>query len=84
MRRAYILAFLLSIGTALHAQVPRTLTYQVVLTDTAGTPVPNGTYSHIFRPYQTSTGGSPLWQETKNRIRLDSSGSRTGAQGLRC
>jgi hypothetical protein len=61
-----VLAFLLSVGTALHAQVPRTLTYQGVLTDTAGTPVPNGTYSLTFRLYQTSTGGSPLWQETKN------------------
>jgi len=66
MRRAYILAFLLSIGTGLHAQIPRTLSYQGVLTDTLGNPRPDGTVSFTFSLYDTSTGGIAIWTETKN------------------
>jgi hypothetical protein len=47
------------------AQTPRTLSYQGILTDSTGSAVPDGSYSVTFRLYETSTGGSSLWQETR-------------------
>jgi hypothetical protein len=37
-----------------------------VLTDTAGTPKPDGSYSLTFRLFAAPTGGSALWTETKS------------------
>ena len=34
-----------------HAQIPRALSYQGVLTDNAGKPRPDGSYSFTFRLY---------------------------------
>lgn len=48
-----------------HAQVPRTLTYQGLLTDSLGNPLPDASYILTFRLYQDSTGGSALWQESR-------------------
>jgi len=48
------------------AQIPRTLSYQGVLTDTLGNPKPKGIYAFTMRLYETSTGGSPIWIELKN------------------
>lgn len=44
----------------------RTLSYQGVLTDTAGTPKPDANYSFTFRIYTAGTGGSAIWSETKS------------------
>jgi hypothetical protein len=61
-----ILAFVVFLfGASGQAQIPRTLTYQGLLTDTLGTPLPDGSYSMTFRLYQTSNGGSALWQEVR-------------------
>jgi len=46
-------------------QIPKTLSYQGVLTDSAGTPKPDGTYTFTFSLYQASAGGSALWSEQK-------------------
>ncbi|MDI6803526.1 MAG: hypothetical protein QME58_06730 [Bacteroidota bacterium] len=64
----FILAILLivlctSISTA---QIPRTLSYQGVLTDSSGNPKPDGVYSLVFRLYDTPTGGAELWREFKD------------------
>lgn len=48
------------------AQIPRTLSYQGVLTDTQGSPKPDNTYTFIFRLYESAIGGTPIWNETKN------------------
>lgn len=64
LARCFLLFFLLI--PAASAQIPRTLSYQGILTDTLGNPVPDGQHSVTFRLYATSTGGSPLWSETKN------------------
>ncbi|MEK9137634.1 MAG: hypothetical protein AAB393_10970, partial [Bacteroidota bacterium] len=48
------------------AQIPRTLSYQGVLSDSLGTPKPDGEYSLTFRLFETSAGGSPIWTEQKN------------------
>jgi len=47
------------------AQIPRTLSYQGVLTDTTSAPKPDGSYAFTFHIYQTSSGGSAIWSETK-------------------
>ncbi len=48
------------------SQIPRTISYQGVLSDTAGNPKPDATYSITFRLYEASSGGSAIWTETKN------------------
>lgn len=47
------------------SQIPHTLSYQGILADTAGIPKPDGSYSFAFRLYAVSSGGSPIWSETK-------------------
>jgi len=49
--------------TVSHAQIPRVLSYQGVLTDASGAIVPDGNYNLIFRLFNTETGGAPLWLE---------------------
>jgi hypothetical protein len=46
-------------------QIPPTISYQGVLTDTQGTAVPDGAYSLTFNLYTAATGGSSLWSETQ-------------------
>ena len=48
------------------AQVPRFLSYQGFVGDSQGIPKPDGSYSFTFRLYTTSTGGTPLWTESKS------------------
>jgi hypothetical protein len=50
----------------LHAQIPRIISYQGVLTDTAGHPKPDGTYGFTFGLYTVATGGMPIWSESKS------------------
>jgi hypothetical protein len=45
-------------------QVPRTMSYQGVLTDAAGNFVPDGLHNFTFRIYKSSTPGGPLWEES--------------------
>jgi hypothetical protein len=52
-------------GETLYAQIPRTLSYQGVLTDAAGKPRPNPSYQFTFRLYDVATGGTALWTEQK-------------------
>jgi len=46
-------------------QIPKTMSYQGVLTDASGAPVPDGNYLLHFRFYQSPTGGSPIWMENQ-------------------
>lgn len=48
-----------------HAQIPRMLSYQGVLTDSLGNPKPDGTYSLTFRLYDVESDGTALWTEAK-------------------
>jgi hypothetical protein len=45
------------------AQIPRTLSYQGVLTNTAGSAKPDGDYAVTFRLYSAAGGGAALWTE---------------------
>jgi len=53
-------------GDMLHAQIPRTLSYQGVLTDNAGNPRPDDSYSFMFQFYTSPTGGTAIWSESKS------------------
>ncbi len=68
MKSVLIFFLLLTIMLSLNlfAQIPRTLSYQGVLTDSLGNPKPDGIYTFTFRFYETSTGGSPRWTEIKD------------------
>ncbi|MBI3192833.1 MAG: hypothetical protein HYZ34_00025 [Ignavibacteriae bacterium] len=48
------------------AQIPRVISYQGVLTDNLGTPKSDSSYSFTFRLYESETGGTAIWTETKN------------------
>lgn len=64
----FLLAALLMLAlpiTRTIAQIPRTLSYQAVLTDKSGTPKPDGAYDVTFRLYDVDKGGVELWTETQ-------------------
>ncbi len=56
----------LSITTLTRAQIPRLISYQGIYTDTLGVAKLDSTYSFTFRLYNTSSGGTALWTETKS------------------
>ncbi|MGA8265969.1 MAG: hypothetical protein WB779_16110, partial [Ignavibacteriaceae bacterium] len=51
---------------SIQAQVPNTLNYQGVITDSGGKPVADGQYQLTFKLYTVATGGSAIWSETQN------------------
>ncbi len=59
------LALLLAHPFSLQAQIPRTLSYQGIVTDAAGEIKPDGSYSFTFKLYDVSSGGTALWTESK-------------------
>lgn len=54
----------------LGAAVPSTMSYQGVLTNDAGQPLPDGSYNLTFRLYATAIGGAAVWVETQNSVAL--------------
>ncbi len=63
LNRFWLVLLLLAQSAA--AQIPRTISYQGIVTDTLGNPKPDGTYSFTFRLYAAASGGSALWTEAK-------------------
>ncbi|MBS4029568.1 MAG: hypothetical protein KGZ58_13145 [Ignavibacteriales bacterium] len=51
--------------TITFAQIPKTISYQGILTDANGIPKPDGSYSFTFKLYELSSGGTAIWTETK-------------------
>jgi hypothetical protein len=68
MKKLILILMLALIVTAncAYGQIPHLMSYQGRLTDIEGIPVPDGIYSATFRVYNTSTGGSPLWYNTRS------------------
>jgi hypothetical protein len=62
---AMLFLFTLHLSQQSPAQIPRTLSYQAILTDNAGTPKPDGAYNVTFRLYPAASGGAALWSETQ-------------------
>ena len=65
--------FLTLVGAAMltfvtHAQIPNIMSYQGIVTDDSGDPLPDGQYQTIFRFYDAEDGGSLLWEEEQNLI----------------
>lgn len=52
-------------GHDLFAQIPRTISYQGVLTDNSGNPKADGNYDFTFSLYEAESGGDAIWNETK-------------------
>lgn len=65
------LALLLAYPFALHAQIPRTISYQGVLSDATGNVKPDGPYSFTFRLYDVSSGGTALWTEENKALEVE-------------
>lgn len=68
MKRLLCILMLCSIapvGSSMFGQVPRTLSYQGVLTDSAGTPVPDGFYQLALTLYTQAAGGTARWTEAQ-------------------
>ncbi|MEM6771228.1 MAG: hypothetical protein AAF597_11645, partial [Bacteroidota bacterium] len=71
MLRLSQLLFLLLLGAALTAQtVNPTISVQGTLKDAEGASVADGTRSITFRLYQQADGGTPVWEETANDVRV--------------
>lgn len=60
-----VIACLLFLGQTALGQIPQTMSYQGVLTDAGGAPVPDGNYSLTFKLYEVASGGSAVWSETQ-------------------
>ncbi len=65
---AIVLLAVLACSQLAMAQIPRTISYQGVLADNAGTPKPDGSYQLTFRLYNVGSGGSALWTEVKTLL----------------
>jgi hypothetical protein len=50
----------------LFAQIPRTISYQGVLTDNLGAPKPNGRYFFTFNLYDVASGGAANWTQAES------------------
>ena len=58
--------------SSLHAQaLPNSFNYQGRLTDTAGTPMPNGNYQMVFSIWDAVTGGNQLWGSGNKTVALN-------------
>ncbi|HSP86645.1 MAG TPA: hypothetical protein VLN45_00810, partial [Ignavibacteriaceae bacterium] len=65
MKAAYIFILIFFNSASLFAQIPRTISYQGVLTDNSGNPKPDGDYTFTFNLYEVETGGDTIWSEVK-------------------
>lgn len=67
MMKRFILIGLLIIfaGTPIWSQIPRTMSYQSVLTNASGDRVTDGNYALQFSIYDNNSGGTALWTETQ-------------------
>jgi hypothetical protein len=60
---AALLAALLLVPCLAQADIPEIMSYQGVLRDGSGNPVPDGSYNVTFRIYDVAAGGTALWSE---------------------
>lgn len=69
MKRVTFISFLILLFVLIipcEAQIPRTISYQGVLTDNQGNPKPDASYSFTFLLYDSQTASPALWSETKS------------------
>jgi hypothetical protein len=64
--KKYIFTFLfLIVSITIYPQIPKTISYQGVLSDASGNLKPDGNYNFIFSLYDASASGDALWSESK-------------------
>jgi hypothetical protein len=66
--RKHLLSLIIVLSTAVVpaiAQIPRTISFQGVLADAAGTLIPDGPQDLTISIYDVATGGTPLFSETQ-------------------
>ena len=64
---ALMIGALSTIGTvSASGTVPDSINLQGILKNSAGSPVPNASYTVTFRICSTGSGGTALWSETQN------------------
>ena len=61
---AIIATLIIMLSAAAAADVPKTMTYQGILTDNGGVPVADNNYTITFRIYDEVGQGSLVWEET--------------------
>ncbi len=66
-----VLAAVLVLWVTGFSSVPSLINYQGRLTDSAGNPVPDGTYSVTFAIYDAPSGGNILWSELQDVTTTD-------------
>jgi hypothetical protein len=59
----FVLVLIVSICGTINAQIPRTFSYQGVVTNTMGIPWSDGSYNITVRLYEKSNGDAPVFQE---------------------
>jgi hypothetical protein len=72
MRFFLIIVFILVSGPSYSMEIPRIMSYQGLLTDADGTPVPNGLYDLTFSLYDAPEGGEMLWEEEHAGVEVES------------
>lgn len=60
-----LFVFFILLALPVFAQIPRTISYQGFLTNSDGSPKPDGNYTFVFSLYSGSTGGTAFWSESK-------------------
>jgi hypothetical protein len=63
-----VLLFIVQVGLA---QIPQTISYQGVLTDTSGNPVSDDNYDFTFNLYEVATSGTAIWSETQSGVTVN-------------
>jgi len=71
LKELLLIVLLAGTGFALQAQIPKTPSIQMLLTDASGNPVADGSYSVNVSLYNVPTGGSALWTETQSVSTVD-------------
>ena len=63
-----VVALIMMLSQTGMAEVPGTMSYQGMLTDSTGAVVGDGTYTLTVSIYDTETGGNALWEETHEAV----------------
>jgi hypothetical protein len=65
MKHIQILLMLLALTASARAQVPDSLSFQGVLLDSSGRPVPDGNYDLLFKMYK---GANTVWRQSQSGV----------------
>ncbi|MBN1996828.1 hypothetical protein JW935_04690 [candidate division KSB1 bacterium] len=65
---ALVFVLVLFSALALFSQIPRTISYQGILTDVNGDILPDNFYRMSFTLYDVESAGKPLWTETQPSV----------------